>query len=125
MTAAGLVAVVDDDESVRRALTRLLAADGLSAEGFPSAKAFLDRLAEGLFNCVILDIHLGGMSGLDVLERLAVKGKAPPVIVITAYDDQASRERACRGGASAYLCKPIDAQALLIEVHRAIEAAVS
>lgn len=119
--AAGRVAVVDDDESVRRALSRLLGVGGLSAESFPSAKSFLDQAQREPFACIVLDIHLGGMSGLDLLERLRAEGREVPVVIITAHDDQASRDRACRGGAAAYLRKPIDAQVLLDAVHRAME----
>lgn len=120
--SAQRVAVVDDDESVRRALIRLLSVEGLSAEAFPTAQALLEHLETGDFGCLILDIHLSGMSGLDLLERLSVEGRRIPVVIITAHDDHESRERACAGGAAAYFRKPVDAKVLLEAVHKAIES---
>jgi len=116
------VALVDDDESVRRALGRLLRVDGLTADLFSSAQSFLEGLAADGYGCVILDIHLGGMSGLDLLERLGTERHRLPVILITAFDDEASRERAQAGGAFAYLRKPIDAGILLETVRKAMGA---
>jgi FixJ family two-component response regulator len=117
------VAVVDDDESVRRALERLLKVDGLHAQSFPSAQAFLACPEGEDFGCLVLDIHLGGMSGLDLLERLSAEGRHLPVIIITAHDDQQSRDRACAAGAAAYFRKPVDARQLLSAIRTAMDSA--
>jgi FixJ family two-component response regulator len=114
-----LVAVVDDDESVRRALSRLLRVENIEVGLFGSAPEFLEAWSEGRFACLILDIHLGGMSGLDLLDRLREMGSCVPVIIITAYDSPAEEERAIRGGASAFLRKPLDATMLLEKIRAA------
>ena len=118
--AASLVAIVDDDPSVCRALRRLLASARIEAATFPSAAAFLasGRLPEAA--CLVLDIHLGGMSGFDLQEHLAAAGARLPIIFITAHDDLPTRERARRSGAVAYLRKPFDEAALLEAIAQAV-----
>jgi len=118
-----LVAVVDDDESVRRALTRLLQSADLRVLTYASATEFLNSGLSSAPECLILDIHLGGMSGLDLLSRLRELGHTLPVLIITAYDDAQARESAARGGSVAYLRKPLDAKVLLEEVATAIKRA--
>jgi FixJ family two-component response regulator len=119
LTTAPAVAVVDDDESIRRALYRLLRSDGLAAATFASAHEFLEAHRRQNFACVILDVYMGRMSGLDLAERMASEGTSPPIILITAHDDEPIRERAQRVGVSAYLRKPVDAKVLLDAVRRA------
>jgi FixJ family two-component response regulator len=116
-----LVAVVDDDASVRRALTRLLQSAGNRALTYASATEFLDTGLSSAPDCVILDIHLGGMSGLELLSRLRELGVNLPVLIITAHDDAQAREAAARGGCAAYLRKPLDARVLLEEVAAAMK----
>ena len=120
---APLVAVIDDDPSVQRALLRLLRVEGFRAGAFSSADEFLDAFPGSGFACLILDIHLGGMSGLDLMERLKELGSRVPVIIITAHDDESAEERAVRGGASAFLRKPVEAQVLFDAIRRAIAGA--
>jgi FixJ family two-component response regulator len=115
-----MVCVVDDDSSVLRALRRLLDATGFRVETFSSAEAFLESEHRGRADCLVLDVHLGGQSGLDLQERLATSGTNTPIIVITAHDDLPTRERAARAGAVQYLRKPFDDEALLEAIHRAI-----
>jgi FixJ family two-component response regulator len=117
------VAVVDDDASVRRALTRLLQSAGLRVLTYASATEFLDSGIPSAPECLILDIHLGGMSGLELLPRLRELGCTLPVLIITAHDDAQARELAARGGCVAYLCKPLDAKVLLEEVATAMKRA--
>jgi FixJ family two-component response regulator len=118
-----VVAVVDDDASVRKALTRLLQSADLQVLVYASATEFLDTgLSSGL-DCVILDIHLGGMSGLELLSQLRRSGCSLPVLIITAHDDAQAREAATRAGCTAYLRKPVDAKILLEEVATAIKRA--
>lgn len=109
------VVVVDDDESVGRAIKRLLRSVGIGADTFQSGDDFLDTLASMPSYrpaCVILDIQMPGLNGLEVQRRL--DGTGVPVIVITAYDDVAVREQALAAGAIAYVRKPFN-DALLIK----------
>ena len=118
-----LVAIVDDDASVRRALTRLLQSAGIRALTYASATEFLDTGLSSAPDCVILDIHLGGMSGLELLSRLRELGHNLPVLIITAHEDAQAREAAARGGCAAYLRKPLDAKVFLEEVATAMKRA--
>jgi FixJ family two-component response regulator len=116
-----VICVVDDDDSLLRALRRLLDATGFRVETFSSAEAFLgSRHRGGGADCLVLDVHLGGLSGLDLQEQLATSGVRMPVIIITAHDDQPTRERARRAGAVEYLRKPFDDDSLIAAIHRAI-----
>ena len=119
LTTAPAVAVVDDDESIRRALYRLLRSDGLAAATFASAHEFLEAHRRQNFACVVLDVYMGRMSGLDLAERMASEGTSLPIVLITAHDDERIRERAQRVGVTAYLRKPVDATLLLNVVHQA------
>ena len=115
-----LVSIVDDDPSVRRGLARLLRSAGLQTVSYPSAAEFLKAgLAWGPA-CAILDIHLGGMSGLELLAQLRASGSDLPVIIITAHDDPQSREESSRLGCVAFVCKPFEASALLEAVCAAL-----
>jgi two-component system, LuxR family, response regulator FixJ len=114
------VAVVDDDESVRRALGRVLRVDGLLSEAFASAQELTSSPNLPGFGCLVLDIHLGGTSGLNLMEQLRREGNAVPVVLITAHDDEPTRERACALGASAYLRKPLETIPFLAAVHEAL-----
>ena len=115
-----LISIVDDDLSVRRALRRLVRSAGYTVETFASAREFLDSLPSGRTACLVLDIHLEGMSGFELQERMAADTAHIPVIFITAQDDAATRERARQTTASAYLRKPFDEQVLLAAIGRAI-----
>jgi FixJ family two-component response regulator len=118
-----LVAVVDDDASVRRALTRLLKSAEFQVRSYSSAIEFLDTGLSIVPDCAILDIHLGGMSGLELLSQLRESGHDVPVLIITAHDDAQTREAATRAGCVAYLRKPIEAKELLEEVAAAMKRA--
>jgi FixJ family two-component response regulator len=111
--AARLISIVDDDFSVRRAVGRLVKAAGYSVETFATAHEFLDSFPSDRTACLVLDIHLNGMSGFDLEKRLRAERVAIPIIFITAHDDAATRERARGSGAAGYLAKPFDGQALL------------
>jgi FixJ family two-component response regulator len=117
---APVIAIVDDDPSVRRALHRLVRSAGYAVQVFASAHEFLDSLPGRRAACLVLDIHLNGMSGFDLLERLATEKVDVPVIFISAHDDAPTRERIERSGAAAYLWKPVDEQALLGAICQAI-----
>jgi FixJ family two-component response regulator len=116
-----LVAVVDDDASVRRALTRLLQSADLRVFTYASAIEFLDTGLSSAPECLILDIHLGGMSGLELLSRLRELGHNLPVLIIThttMHKRGGSRTRGC----AVYLCKPLKPR-YLISCHSGTRAA--
>jgi FixJ family two-component response regulator len=115
-----VICVVDDDDSLLRALRRLLDATGFHVETFSSAEAFLGSRHRSRADCLVLDVHLGGLNGLDLQEQLATAGVRTPVVIITAHDDLPTRERARRAGAVAYLRKPFDDDSLIAAIHRAI-----
>jgi FixJ family two-component response regulator len=116
------VAIVDDEEPIRKALKRLMRAANLEAEAFASGADFLDSLATRLPDCVILDLHMPGMSGLHVLQRLQQSGARVPTIVITAYDEPETRNHCLAAGATAYLRKPLEDRLLLDAVASAAKA---
>jgi len=107
------VYVVDDDESIRRALKRLLKSADYHALTFKSAEDFIDHAPKGDLGCLVLDILLPGMTGLELQESLASRGTGYPVIFMTAHDNPQWQERAKKAGALAYLRKPFDEHALL------------
>jgi FixJ family two-component response regulator len=111
------VGIVDDDASLRAALARALRFNGIPVETFGSAEEFLHRRVAGEPGCIVLDIHLGGISGFDLQDMLESKGAAPPIIFITAHDDMLA-ERARSSGAFGYLRKPFETQALVALLRR-------
>lgn len=115
------IAVVDDEEPIRKALKRLLRAAGLDAEGYESGQAFLEGAATRRPDCVLLDLHMPSMSGQQLLAQIRKMAGRPPVVVITAHDTPETREQCLAAGAAAYLRKPLDDRMLL----NAISAALS
>jgi FixJ family two-component response regulator len=113
------VGVVDDDVSILRALRRLLQAAGFSVETFGSAEEVLSSSQLAEIDCLVLDIHLGDLSGFDVHERLP-DSRPIPIIFITAHDTALTRERARLAGAVDYLRKPFDEKALIGAIGRAL-----
>jgi len=116
------VAIVDDEEPVRKALKRLLCAAGLEAQGYASGADFLDDATKHRPDCVVLDLHMPGMSGLQVLRRLKAMHEPLPIVVITAHDEAASREECLAAGAKAYLRKPLEDRLLLNAISAALAA---
>jgi len=116
-----LVAIVDDDESVQRALQDLIESDGLSALCFSSAEQFLDSQARSKVACLIADIRMPGMSGFELQAKLRAERCQIPIIFITAHGDQRMRMQALRAGAVEFLAKPFDNEALLDSVRAALE----
>lgn len=102
------VAIVEDEKPVRKALGRLLCAAGVPAGGFATCAAFLHSVSEARPDCMILDLHMPGMSGLELLHELDARNLHIPTIVITAHDEPGMRERCLGAGAVAYLLKPLD-----------------
>jgi len=117
-----LVSVVDDSDSVRESLPDLLEQAGFAVQAYPSAEAFLDSLATGGANCLILDVGLPGMSGPDLQQELIRRGTAIPIVFITAHGDKSLRPRLLRDGAVACLFKPFSDTALLDAVEAALRS---
>jgi FixJ family two-component response regulator len=124
MAAAGnaqMVAVIDDDEAFRAALQRLLKSAGFSVRSFASAEDFLDSGQQHETGCLIADIRMPGMSGLDLQAKLNAEQCPIPTIFITAHGDETLRLQAMRGGAVTFLAKPFDGAILLESVRVALE----
>jgi FixJ family two-component response regulator len=118
-----VIGIVDDDASVLRALKRLLGASGFAVETYGSAEEYLALGHPERADCLLLDIHLGGLSGFELQERLIEARVTTPVIFITAVDDAPTRERARRAGAVEYLLKPLDERVLLEAIREALDSA--
>ena len=114
------VAVVDDDESLCRSLERLLRAAGIDCVAYASAERFLGDATQRHFDCLLLDIQLGGMSGVELAEKLADTGSTTPVIFVTAHDEPEIRARALRAGCAAYLRKSDPGETVLDALRRAM-----
>ena len=117
-----LVAIVDDDDSVRSALQGLLKAVGLPAQAFASAEEFLKSGQQHQTACLIADIRMPGMSGLELQAKLNAERCRVPIIFITAHGDAKMRMQALRAGAVEFLAKPFDDEALLESVRGALES---
>jgi|SRR5882672_11124127 len=116
-----LVAIVDDDESVQSALQDLIESIGLSTRCFGSAEQFLESEARHKAACLIVDIRMPGMSGLELQAKLKAEGCRIPMIFITAHGDSAMRTLALGDGAVEFLTKPFNDAVLLEVVHAALE----
>lgn len=116
----GLVAIVDDDQSLRRSLTNLLGSVGFRVAAFASAEEFLTSASGETIGCLVLDLRLDGMSGLDLLRHLADTGSRIPVVILTAHGDEHARQRALQAGALAFLRKPVHGDVLLDAVRGAL-----
>jgi len=115
------IAIIDDDESVRKALGRLLRAEDLDADTFSSAEEFLSSLASARPDCIILDVQMPGMNGLALLRRLAEEDPPLPAVVITGHEEPHARTQCLSAGATAYLRKPLDVEALLSAIYGAVD----
>lgn len=117
-----LVAVVDDDRSIQSALKDLLESVGLLSESFGSAEEFLASAQLNQTACLVLDIRMPGMSGLDLQARLKTQGRHIPIIFITARGDTQTKTRAMKAGALEFLSKPFNDDVLLERVRAALRA---
>lgn len=116
------VLVVDDDASVRVALARLMRSAGLGVETFAAAEDLLETWPSDSAGCLIIDVQLPGLSGLELQSKLAALGSTVPFIFITAHDEPDVRAQALNAGATAFLAKPFDDEDLLAALHTAFEA---
>jgi FixJ family two-component response regulator len=115
-----VVIVVDDDVGFLKGVARLLALNGVEARTFASAEALLESGSAQTATCLLLDIHLGGISGIELQRRLAAAGSKCPVIFMTAGDDESTRNEAVDAGCITYLRKPFARQALLDAIGKAV-----
>lgn len=119
--SSNLIVIVDDDKSVQSALQDLIEADGLSAKCFGSAEEFLESGLQRKAACLITDIRMPGMSGLELQAKLKADGYRIPIIFITAHGDARVRIQAMREGAAEFLMKPFDDRVLLKRVRSAFD----
>lgn len=116
-----LISVIDDDESVRRATTLLVESFGFRAATFESAETFLGSGHLHDTSCLIVDVQMPGMNGLQLQSHLVAAGCSIPIIFITAYEGSDSRRRAMQAGAAAFLCKPFGDEQLLQTIRSALQ----
>jgi FixJ family two-component response regulator len=116
-----VIAIVDDDPSVREGLQRLIRSAGWKAETFASAQEFLDRPRTKAPSCVVLDLQLPGLSGLDLQKRMAEVELDIPIVFLTGHGNIPASVQAMKAGAIEFLTKPVDEQALLKAIQEAIE----
>jgi FixJ family two-component response regulator len=119
--AAQTVFLVDDDPGVLRALSRVLREEGWNVEAYESAEAFLARRDSRADGCLVLDVTMPGIDGLELQRRLVEAGKSLPIVFVTGHGDIPTSVRAIKAGASDFLTKPVAAQALVAAVRSAID----
>jgi FixJ family two-component response regulator len=117
----GPIAIVDDDQWVLKSLARLVKSAGFKVETFVSGEDFLQAAKDSKTVCLILDIGLPGMSGLDLQRQLAAENPQVPIIFVSAHDEAEIRTQALAGGAIAFLSKPVNDKALLEAVDAAVK----
>jgi len=116
------IAVIDDDPSLRKALARLLSVVGYRVEAFASAEAFLDALGSSRANCLLVDINLGEISGMDLVRRLTNAGRNLPTVFMSGSKDDAVQQQCIDLGCVAFLRKPVPESVLMKAVARAIQS---
>jgi FixJ family two-component response regulator len=121
MPERAVIAIVDDDQSVREGMVDLVTAMGFHGEAFERAEDFLQSHCDP--DCVITDVRMPAMSGLELIDRLLASGKSIPTIVLTAFTQEADRARALRGGAICYMSKPFAEDQLLQCIRTALASA--
>ena len=122
MAKAPLIVIVDDDDSVREATKNLIRVLGYHVDAFASAEAFLNSDLVSATSCLITDVQMPGMSGVDLQRKLSAGGHRTPIIFVTAYPDEAIETRVIRDGAIGYLSKPLREQCLLACLDEALNA---
>jgi FixJ family two-component response regulator len=114
------IAVVDDDAGIRRALARLLRTEGYQVRTFCSAAEFLASCPRAEIDCLILDVYLGGITGLDLYARMTAEGPVPPTIFITAYEEELATGPPSSAGSAACLRKPFEEDSLLSAIDQSL-----
>jgi FixJ family two-component response regulator len=115
------IAVIDDDQSFRVALVESLSSLGYGADGYASAEDYIGLIGGKSFDCVVTDIHMPGMSGLDLMKRLAAGGSTTPVVLITARSDTNLEAKAAAAGAVCLLRKPFEINDLIECIEGAVK----
>ena len=115
------IAVIDDDQSFRMALVESLSSLGYGADGYASVEDYIGSTGGKSFDCVVTDIHMPGMSGLDLMKRLAAGGSTTPVVLITARSDTNLEAKAAAAGAACLLRKPFEINDLIECIERAVK----
>jgi FixJ family two-component response regulator len=115
------IAVIDDDQSFRVALVESLSSLGYGADGYASAEDYIGLIGGKSFDCVVTDIHMPGMSGLDLMKRLAARGSKTPVVLITARSDTNLEAKAAAAGVACLLRKPFEINDLIECIERAVK----
>ena len=121
MSAAPLISIVDDDDSLRNSLNNLIRSVGFGVQGFPSAEAFLNSNQLRDTACLILDVRMPGMNGLELQRHLVATNYGIPIIFITSHADDNARTRALEAGAVDFLYKPFREEALLDAIYKALK----
>jgi len=116
----GIIAIVDDDAPLREALGSVMKAAGFTTNTYATAEEFLDSADRQNTACLILDVRLPGMSGVELQKRLAESQSRIPIIFVTAHGDASLRESVIRAGAAGFLNKPVRSDALLKEIYAAL-----
>jgi two-component system response regulator FixJ len=119
------VFLIDDDEAVRRALSEMLRVFGYTVETFVSAGEFLDRLGTAGSGCVVADVCMPGMNGIELVRDMASRGSALPVVIITGHGDVPMAVEAIKAGAEDFIEKPVDDRQLVAAINRGIDRCLS
>ena len=120
-----LVGIVDDDASVRKGLARLVKSAGYRVEVFASAREFLERPPQEDPSCLLLDVRMPGLTGLELQEALAIAGRRMSIVFVSGHGDVVGSVNAMKRGAVDFLTKPVDAEELLAVIERAVAKAVT
>jgi len=123
MTQQTIIAIVDDDEAVRSSIGRLLRSLGFAAVDFPSAEEFLKSGLAASISCVITDVRMPGMSGIELQRELLVKNSNVPVVFMTAFAEERIKDRAISAGARGFLTKPVAERTLIDCINAALQPA--
>jgi FixJ family two-component response regulator len=115
------IAVIDDDQSFRIALVESLSSLGFAVDGYASAEDYIDRIGNKSFDCVVTDIHMPGMSGLDLTNHLATQGSTTPIVLITARSDRTLEAKATAAGVACLLRKPFEIRDLIECINGAVK----
>ncbi len=116
-----VIAIVDDDRSVREGLSSLLRSAGLRVEAFASAQKFLSRCDADALSCLVLDLQMPGLSGLDLQKKMAEAGLEIPIVFLTGHGNIPASVQAMKAGAVEFLTKPVDEQQIVYAIREAIE----
>jgi FixJ family two-component response regulator len=122
MSGVPLISIVDDDDSLRNSLNNLIRSVGFGVQGFSSAEAFLNSHQLHDTACLIVDVRMPGMSGLDLQRRMVAANSRIPIVFITSHGDDNARTRALEAGAVDFLYKPFREEALLSAIDRALKS---